>query len=315
MKPDAKHWSNTITTLFYKLNTAIPEGISQYQYWWDNDTGKTVINVSATNTFVLLDSISTASLSNGLHVLHIRFKPDAQHWSNTISGFFYKDVQSDGNIVKAQYWFDGVLQDAVDVNITPAGNVVFSDSLLSAPLDSGQHTYSIRFIQSNGISSSVINGSFYKGNVNDRSICPGGNVSFFAGTVGQSYQWQVDKNDGNGWVNLATNSIYTGINADSLKLTAPPTTYYGYKFRCIVAGNPSVAYTLKFASLWMGTANTSWHNTSNWACGGLPDENTDVVIAAGTPYNTVINQPASCRTLTISSNLLLTVNSTLTIKE
>ena len=128
-------------------------------------------------------------------------------------------------------------------------------------------------------------------------ICPGSNTTFVSDVTGASYQWQVDNGSGI-FTNLSNVAPYSAVATDTLNLTAPPTSLYGYKYRCVVNGNTySQTFTLKFASNWVGTISTAWETTGNWSCGQVPDANTDVYISAGNPNSPLVNSTRSVRSL------------------
>ncbi len=59
--------------------------------------------------------------------------------------------------------------------------------------------------------------------------------------AGLNYQWQVD--DGSGFVNLANDAIYGGVNTKTLELTSAPSTFNGNKYRCEIGGCSSPVYS------------------------------------------------------------------------
>ncbi len=141
-------------------------------------------------------------------------------------------------------------------------------------------------------------------------ICPGSSITYKTGStaVGSSYQWQVDM--GAGFVNIANSAVYSGATAAELKLAAPPTSWYGYKFRAVITngGNSfSPVYILKFVVKWNGSLNTAWENTANWSCGVLPDDFTDVVINSSINRYPLVSSNASCRSLKALPNSTIRV--------
>ena len=147
-------------------------------------------------------------------------------------------------------------------------------------------------------------------------ICPGSSITYKAGLInGATYQWQVDM--GAGFVNVANSAIYSGATTAELKLTTPPTSWYGYKYRAVITNGGtsfSTVYTLKFAVKWSGSQNVAWENTANWNCGVLPDENTDVIINSSLSRYPVINSAAACRSLKAMPNSTIRVVSGFTLK-
>jgi len=93
--------------------------------------------------------------------------------------------------------------------------------------------------------------------------CPGTNTNFTSDVSGSSYQWQVDNGSGS-FTNLSNAAPYSTVTSNTLTLTAPATTLYGYKYRCVVNGNLfSQTFTFKFASNWTGAVSTAWETTGN----------------------------------------------------
>jgi hypothetical protein len=142
-----------------------------------------------------------------------------------------------------------------------------------------------------------------------QNVCPGGNTLFISDASGSSYQWQVDT--GNGYTNISNNAIYSGATTDSLELINPPTSWYGYKYQCIVSGSgdPIIGSLsiLRFADTWTGVSDSAWENVANWSCGNLPDSNTDVIISSGVSKIPNVSSNASCRSLTLNAGAMIKV--------
>lgn len=146
--------------------------------------------------------------------------------------------------------------------------------------------------------------------VSNNGICPGSNTNFTSNISGSSYQWQVDNGNGN-FTNLTNAVPYSTVTSNSLTLTAPATTLYGYKYRCLVNGNTySNIFTLKFASEWTGAASTAWETTGNWSCGAVPDANTDVYISPGKPNYPIVNSTRSVRSVHLLNGTTMSVATT-----
>jgi YD repeat-containing protein len=134
-------------------------------------------------------------------------------------------------------------------------------------------------------------------------ICSGATAFFHAGAIDSTntYQWQVD--NGSGFVNINNNTIYSGATTHTLVLNNPQTLWYGYKYRCLINGVSGQSFsndeTLKFNATWIGTVSTSWENPANWGCSKVPDENTDVLINAGTPFQPIVTSNASVRSMVV----------------
>jgi hypothetical protein len=141
------------------------------------------------------------------------------------------------------------------------------------------------------------------------NICPGSTKQFTANGTGTAYQWQV--NTGSGFTNISNAGNYSGTNTATLTLSNAPTSWYGYKYRCMIttATGTEYSYTseLKFTAVWKGTTNTLWNTSSNWECGTMPDNNTDVYIVPDTLYQPVVNINTAVRTLTVMGGATVTV--------
>ncbi len=147
-------------------------------------------------------------------------------------------------------------------------------------------------------------------------ICPGASTVFQAKITGNSYQWQV--NTGSGFVNLTNGGVHSGVNGAVLSLNNPPTSMYGYEYRCLVNGNVySELYLLKFGVTWEGSVSSAWENPANWGCGSLPDAQTDVVINGGKSNYPMLSSNATVRSLRLNTGASGTVQAgyTLTVRK
>lgn len=142
-------------------------------------------------------------------------------------------------------------------------------------------------------------------------ICNGGNTTLTSNLKGAGYQWQVNK--GGGFENLNDDANHSGTTSITLSLTQVPTSWSGYQYRCLVNGNFSTLYALKFKDYWIGNSN-NWENGGMWTC-GLPDANTDVIIPAGkvqlnsnTAVKSVTVVPGATLTIKAGNNLVITGN-------
>lgn len=138
-------------------------------------------------------------------------------------------------------------------------------------------------------------------------LCPPmANANISAGITGNNFQWQVDRNDGNGFVNINNGIYYSGTNTANLQLVNIPSSFNGYQYRCIadaaVYGN---AVQVEFYNQWTGSVNSLWSNAANWSCGVLPDANTTVSISSG---NIIVDVHASCYSITLLPPATVTVN-------
>jgi hypothetical protein len=144
-----------------------------------------------------------------------------------------------------------------------------------------------------------------QGDPREIKLCnPVGNATLNAGMNGSLYQWQLST-DTVHFNNIIDDANYNGSVTATLALTAIPSSWYGYRYRCIIDGNVGRISTLKFVNTWTGSTNNDWNTASNWSCGAVPDMNTDVKINDGEP---VLNMDATVRSLFLSPTAHLTIN-------
>jgi pimeloyl-ACP methyl ester carboxylesterase len=321
-RPNGKAWSSTVSTFFYRPEL-ISAGTPQYEYWFDNNySDKALINNSSTNDFVLLDNLITTTLTNGLHTLHFRFRPDGKTWSSTSSSFFYKDndiLTGINNLAKYVYWFDNNWQDPKAIIITGAQDINWTLNTNVDSLAIGPHTLSQTFKDERGKWSSIVTSNFTKDPVTN-PLCEFTSRVLWAGVIagtGSTFQWQLDT--GTGFADIANSAVYSGVTTDSLHFINAPTSWYGYKYRCLVVNGTNTivgdTITLKFAMSWNGSINNAWENPANWNCNAIPDANTDVYINAGATSYPQVNNNESCRKLLLQPGTSIEIkpNKTLTV--
>lgn len=165
-KDDSSRLSQTLSAFFYKTDPASGTvTISAYQYWFDDNFANSVTQTgSGTASFIFSNDINTNGLLNGLHVLHVRFKDNANLWSETLSQFFYKAplAGSPGTITAYQYWFDQNFAGAAEQSVTPGGVYTLSAPLDAGLLLAGLHVFTVRFLDNHNTWSSTSSQFFYK---------------------------------------------------------------------------------------------------------------------------------------------------------
>lgn len=151
-KDDSARYSPTISQFFYKQSVAASgtAAMNAYQYWFDNQFASAVTQSVATAATLQLNvPLSATALPDGLHLLHIRFRDNANQWSSTVSQFFYKAATvssgSENKMQAYQYWFDGNYAQASTVSISPASEYQLSAALPTASLSEGLHVLHVRF--------------------------------------------------------------------------------------------------------------------------------------------------------------------------
>lgn len=149
--------------------------------------------------------------------------------------------------------------------------------------------------------------NFVFGTGNIVTLCPPSSFAYITSPLsGTTYQWQLF--NGTAFADIHDNTQYIGTNTQFL-IADIPSSQTGSLYRCKVNGNYTPAFQIKFVNEWVG--NTPyWDDSNNWSCGTLPDENTDVIINAGT---VIVNTDATIRSLDVSPGVIFTVMSGYTL--
>jgi hypothetical protein len=137
--------------------------------------------------------------------------------------------------------------------------------------------------------------------------CLGNNIIYTAATTGATYQWQIDI--GSGYSNISNGPNYAGVNTATLQINNVPTSFSGYKYRCVVNAVNGPDNVLRFILTWTGAVSTAWELPGNWSCPTLPDEYTDVVVPTGLTNYPTINTSIAVRKLTAQQSTSITVGS------
>ncbi|MBL7746952.1 MAG: hypothetical protein JNM19_05955 [Chitinophagaceae bacterium] len=138
-------------------------------------------------------------------------------------------------------------------------------------------------------------------------ICPGASAIFNSKMEGASYQWQM--NTGSGFIDITESGVFNGVNTAVLSLNNPPTTMYGYQFRCVVnAVDYSPVFTLRFGVNWEGNVSNAWEDPANWSCNIVPTNITDVIIPAGKPIYPQISSNTTIASLAMLPGSSVIVN-------
>lgn len=96
---------------------------------------------------------------------------------------------------------------------------------------------------SNVISLTVDNALVLSSSTPDTTMCSGldGILSVASNAPAANYQWEVSTDGGNSYLNVVNNSTYYGANSSGLILRSVPTSFNGYKYRCVVTNSCSNA--------------------------------------------------------------------------
>jgi pimeloyl-ACP methyl ester carboxylesterase len=176
-------------------------GITAYEYWFDeNYANKTNIQTNPTNVLIINTDIQTTGVSNGLHILHIRFMDYLNVWSSIYSSSFLKSDPSyygQKLITDYEYWIDTNYNNAVSLAIPPTTNFNIDTALSLINIPIGLHTINIRYKDNTNTWSSVYSALFLKNNN-------------FIGTQKMitQYEYWIDSN----YANVVNNSITPTVN-------------------------------------------------------------------------------------------------------
>ncbi len=170
-KDDRGQWSSPVAQFFYKLAdqaSVSTNGITRYQYWFDNGYDNAINQTLASNkSFNLITDIDATALNSGVHILYVRFQDERGQWSSPVAQFFYKIAEPQGglteNDVEAyQYWFDDNYNHANTVSVTKTQNLMLLTDIDATNLNQGVHIFYMRFLDSRGQWSSTISQFIYK---------------------------------------------------------------------------------------------------------------------------------------------------------
>jgi len=170
-KDNRGQWSSPVAQFFYKLSdqaSAQTNGITRYQYWFDDGLDDAVNQTLATNeSFNLITDIDATALSSGVHIFYLRFQDERGQWSSPVAQFFYKIAEPQGgpttnNVEAYQYWFDDNYNQANTVSVTGTQNLMLLTDIDATNLNQGVHIFYMRFLDSRGQWSSTVSQFIYK---------------------------------------------------------------------------------------------------------------------------------------------------------
>lgn len=133
---------------------------------------------------------------------------------------------------------------------------------------------------------------------------PTGSSSLLSSLSGSTYQWQLST-DSVVYTPITNGGYYSAVNTRFLGLNNIPSSFYGYRYRCLVDGSYSTIQTIRFTDTWTGANSTAWEDPANWSCGKVPDSNTSVTINSGT---VTINSNITIRNITLAPGVIFTVS-------
>ncbi|MEP7144839.1 MAG: hypothetical protein ABI707_18285, partial [Ferruginibacter sp.] len=136
-------------------------------------------------------------------------------------------------------------------------------------------------------------------------VCPGETILFTTDAEANNFQWQ--ENNGSGYGNIIDGSSYSGTTTPALQLINLPTTFSGYKYRCLKDGIPGNENAVRFTNVWNGNTSNNWFVATNWSCGTVPDQYTDVIIPNGITVYPLINANTAIKSINVHPGATVTV--------
>ena len=151
------------TENFYSGNN---NSLVAYEYWFDDQYSNKVTNpVQDLFDYSLEAQLPTTELKVGLHSLHLRYKDKKGYWSSIASEFFHKLlITPDSNrvITTCEYWFDDDFANKVSTELTPGQTITTNEGFDVSAMQTGLHSYHVRYKDDAGQWSSVVSEFFHK---------------------------------------------------------------------------------------------------------------------------------------------------------
>ena len=229
---DSKHLSAPQSYFFYKTKTgdvAQPK-IKAYEYWFNNDVSKSVVQEVTPGFEVMLTAeIETDSLIRGLHRFNIRFQDENKNWSQLSTSFFYKPTTvkaANQFITEYEYWFNDDRENLTSVVLdTPVDLLELMLSFDMEPYPVGDYTFNFRSKDAFGMWSVVSTDTFYRAEIplmwaDQTRFCDSAVVHFFNNTDNQQFDYLWNLGDGTSTTEFAPVHEYPNPGIYTVSLTA-----------------------------------------------------------------------------------------------
>ncbi len=152
------------------------------------------------------------------------------------------------------------------------------------------------------------------------TVCAGGTASLSVGATGSnlSYQWRRGTTNLNNGV-TGTGSTISNATTANLLITTAGTSDAGSDYNVVVSGDcgsgiisTNGTVVVNLPGNWTGATNTSWTTGTNWGCGTVPTNTTNVTIPI-TGNMPTLTGSGICNSITISSGATLTLAASATL--
>ena len=156
-------WSSILKHAFVKLaaDNFVSAQINGYQYWFDKNDAEAVSVAVPEGTTTINPMIDIPNIPDGVHTLKFRTKDTEGRWSSILSHTFFKVDQAVYNAAKVasyQYWFDNDFSTAVTASLDPQVKDLELHEFINVDnISLGDHSLSIRFCDTEGRWSAIVN--------------------------------------------------------------------------------------------------------------------------------------------------------------
>ena len=151
MKTYFRHWLGVVLFIILASPQLYAQQIDYAEYFFDNDPGYgngIALSLSISNTIDATYSISTTSLSTGLHTLYVRVRTNAGEWSLSAirTVFITQNYSAQDKITAAEYYIDSDPGEGngTAISITSADIQNFLSTIPTNGLSAGIHHLYIR---------------------------------------------------------------------------------------------------------------------------------------------------------------------------
>jgi hypothetical protein len=273
-RDDSARYSSTVSRFFYKApssETALANLVTRYQYWFNNQNAQGVeVLLSPAPLVQLSAAIPTASLTPGLHLMHMRFGDITGQWSSTSSMYVLVTRPVAGvaemKLSRLQYWFDNHPEAALTIPVAPDAAAGITRLVDAAALPDGLHQLHLRIADTTGIWSSTLSQFFYKSA-----------ISGVTSNVITGYRYWFNNDGADKMVVRQDNALsILELQRDvDLGCLTAGSNYFQMQFRDVrglwsSALSVAVTVNLPPTNVYRFTGNGNWSEAANWLNNNKP---------------------------------------------